>query len=89
MKPQSGPLGHQLSAIGYQPRRLSRREFLANSALLTLSAAVPGCKTSGGAGDAEPIIDIHQHLGYSGRSDEVLLAATITTAKARSAAAQA
>ncbi len=53
---------------------LSRREFLTASALLALAAAVPGCKTSEGGWGPEPIIDIHQHLGYSGRSDEALLA---------------
>jgi predicted TIM-barrel fold metal-dependent hydrolase len=36
---------------------------------------VGGCSTIGGSGDKpEPIIDIHQHVGYSGRPDEVLLA---------------
>jgi predicted TIM-barrel fold metal-dependent hydrolase len=74
MKPHSGPLGYRQSAIGYPRPRLSRREFLAGSALLALSATVPGCKTGEGGGGPEPIIDIHQHLGYSGRSDEVLLA---------------
>ena len=43
---------------------LSRREFLATSvtSLVALTA------------QAEPIIDIHQHLGYSGRADHDLLA---------------
>ena len=54
--------------------RLTRREFLAGSALLALAVAVPGCKTMEEGAGFEPIIDIHQHLGYSGRSDEVLLA---------------
>ncbi len=54
--------------------RLSRREFLAASALLALTSAVPGCKTGVAGWGPEPIIDIHQHLGYSGRSNEVLLA---------------
>ena len=52
---------------------LSRREFLAGSAILALACAAQGCRTLEAAG-AEPIIDIHQHLGYSGRSDEALLA---------------
>jgi predicted TIM-barrel fold metal-dependent hydrolase len=34
---------------------------------------VPGCKTGECGWGPGPIIDIHQHLGYSGRSDEVLL----------------
>lgn len=51
---------------------LTRREFLAASALLTLAAAT-GCRTPR-AGRAEPIIDIHQHTDYSGRTDAQLLA---------------
>jgi predicted TIM-barrel fold metal-dependent hydrolase len=39
-----------------------------------LAAAVPGCKTSGALSGREPIIDIHQHVNYSDRPDEVLLA---------------
>jgi predicted TIM-barrel fold metal-dependent hydrolase len=45
-----------------------RREFLTLSALGLVGLAAPAL------GAAEPIIDIHQHLGYSGRSDAVLLA---------------
>src|ERR1035437_6739033 len=56
-----------------QPSRLSRRDFLAASTLLALAAVVPGCKTAEEGPGHEPIIDIHQHVGYSGRSDEVLL----------------
>jgi predicted TIM-barrel fold metal-dependent hydrolase len=41
---------------------LSRREFLAIAAIAPL-----------GAQPAEPIIDIHQHTNYSGRSDEELI----------------
>jgi predicted TIM-barrel fold metal-dependent hydrolase len=47
---------------------LSRREFLAGSSLALASMAAPEIAA------AEPIIDIHQHLGYSGRPDDVLLA---------------
>jgi predicted TIM-barrel fold metal-dependent hydrolase len=43
--------------------QLSRREFLAGAGF-SLLAAQPG---------GEPIIDIHQHLGYSGRPDDVFL----------------
>jgi predicted TIM-barrel fold metal-dependent hydrolase len=57
-----------------RPSQLSRREFLSASALLALTALVPGCKTAEGGWGREPIIDIHQHLGYSGRVDDVLLA---------------
>jgi predicted TIM-barrel fold metal-dependent hydrolase len=49
-----------------------RREFLTASSLALLGIAARGL----GAGPveaAEPIVDIHQHLGYSGRPDDVLL----------------
>jgi predicted TIM-barrel fold metal-dependent hydrolase len=55
-----------------QNSSFSRREFLAASTLATLAAATAGCQTL--AAGPEPIIDIHQHVGYSGRSDEALLA---------------
>jgi predicted TIM-barrel fold metal-dependent hydrolase len=67
-------LGSRPSTLNPQPSRCSRREFLGASALLALTAFVPGCRTSEGGWGPEPIIDIHQHRGYSGRSDEVLLA---------------
>lgn len=54
-------------------RRLSRREFLARSALLALTTGVAGCQTSMAEANPEPIIDIHQHVGYSGRPNEALL----------------
>ena len=41
----------------------SRREFLAASSVALLGVVAQG----------DPIIDIHQHLGYSGRSDEAFL----------------
>lgn len=53
--------------------RFSRREFLAGSSLAVLGLAMQGCATGDAAAHAEPIIDIHQHVGYSGRPDEVLL----------------
>jgi predicted TIM-barrel fold metal-dependent hydrolase len=49
----------------------SRRQFIQTSALLVAGTAISGSETS--QSSAEPIIDIHQHLGYSGRSDDVLL----------------
>jgi len=55
-------------------RNLSRREFLTAFSVALLGAAVSGCSTFSGSGKrAEPIIDIHQHVGYSGRPDDVLL----------------
>jgi predicted TIM-barrel fold metal-dependent hydrolase len=46
-----------------QVSQLSRREFMAGAGLSLLGAQPR----------AEPIIDIHQHLGYSGRPDDVFL----------------
>jgi predicted TIM-barrel fold metal-dependent hydrolase len=51
----------------------ARREFLSASAWAALGVALGGIDTQTGQ-QAEPIIDIHQHLGYSGRTDDVLLA---------------
>ncbi len=51
---------------------LSRRDFIASSALLALGLA--GGESTGAVTPSEPIIDIHQHTHYSGRSDQQLLA---------------
>ncbi len=60
---------------GQEPQAgISRRQFLARSVLLGLGGVSAGCRHLSGGGVAEPIIDVHQHLGYSGRPDEVLLA---------------
>jgi predicted TIM-barrel fold metal-dependent hydrolase len=48
----------------------TRRDFLTTSAFAAIGAALPQVRPSVAA---EPIIDIHQHLGYSGRPDDVLL----------------
>jgi predicted TIM-barrel fold metal-dependent hydrolase len=47
----------------------TRRDFLTMSALAAIGAALPVSDVA----EAEPIIDIHQHLGYSGRPDDVFL----------------
>ena len=52
---------------------MDRRTFLNAAGLAALNAAVRGNQTPNAAPPAEPIIDIHQHLGYSGRPDAVLL----------------
>lgn len=52
---------------------MDRRTFLTAAGLAALNAAVRGDQTPNPAPPAEPIIDIHQHLGYSGRPDAVLL----------------
>ncbi len=52
---------------------MTRRQFLDAATACGVTAAVAaGCKTP--TSQAEPIIDIHQHLGYSGRPDDVFLA---------------
>jgi len=53
-------------------RMASRRTFLSASGLALAGAAFPGLARVARA-QGEPIIDIHQHVGYSGRPDEVLL----------------
>lgn len=55
----------------------NRREFLGATGLAVAGAALAGCTTTAPEATSEarpePIIDIHQHLGYSGRPDDVLL----------------
>lgn len=48
---------------------MKRREFLTRSSLALVGLGVQGDRAEA----AEPIIDIHQHLGYAGRADEALL----------------
>ena len=52
-----------------RPNGISRRDFIAGT------AAVLGMAVTDDSANAqtEPIIDIHQHLGYTGRPDDVLL----------------
>jgi predicted TIM-barrel fold metal-dependent hydrolase len=52
----------------------SRREFLTASSLALLGLTTQSDAAPDAAQPAEPIIDIHQHLGYTGRSDAALLA---------------
>jgi predicted TIM-barrel fold metal-dependent hydrolase len=52
---------------------MKRRDFLTGSALALLGAAARGYPAAAQP-SAEPIIDIHQHLGYSSRPHEALLA---------------
>ena len=49
-----------------QNTRVRRRTFLTRSALALLGASTRGYAAAQPA-SGEPIIDIHQHLGYSGR----------------------
>ncbi len=57
-----------------QAGSLSRREVLTASSLALLGMTIHGLAAPDSPAPAEPIIDIHQHVGYSGRSDDVLLA---------------
>jgi predicted TIM-barrel fold metal-dependent hydrolase len=50
------------------PSVMSRRDFMAGVTATALGLAATDTRALG-----EPIIDIHQHLGYSGRPDDVLL----------------
>lgn len=47
----------------------SRRDFLAAGSLMVAGAALGAAEA-----EPEPVIDIHQHTGYSGRTDAQLLA---------------
>jgi predicted TIM-barrel fold metal-dependent hydrolase len=59
---------------------MKRREFLTTSACALIGSspafaeAMAGKPAPAQATAGEPIIDIHQHLGYSGRPDDVLIA---------------
>ncbi|MBP9899914.1 MAG: amidohydrolase family protein [Verrucomicrobiota bacterium] len=52
-------------------RDFSRREFLATSGIGLAGIAFTGCTTP--PAPPAPIIDIHQHVNYSNRPDDVLL----------------
>ena len=52
---------------------LSRRDFLATTSLALVGAALQGCATADSHVHAEPIIDIHQHVGYLDRTDAATL----------------
>lgn len=62
---------------------MKRRDFLATSALALLGAAnrrlaaapeLASLQAAAGTSAREPVIGIHQHLGYSGRPDDALIA---------------
>ncbi|HEY2343304.1 MAG TPA: amidohydrolase family protein [Chthoniobacteraceae bacterium] len=48
-------------------RTMTRRHFLLSTTAVALATAASGA-------DAEPVIDIHQHTDYSGRTDDELIA---------------
>lgn len=53
---------------------MDRRQFLATTGGALLGVAAHGPRGATAAQPPEPIIDIHQHVGYSGRTDAALLA---------------
>jgi len=55
-----------------KPQPVSRRGFMAAACAAAFAGAGSALEPAGWA--AEPIIDIHQHTHYSGRSDEELIA---------------
>ncbi len=69
-----------MEPLHIESRQFSRRDFLTLSSLAAASA-LSGCATSHRVDDspgdyaaAEPIIDIHQHTNYAGRTDAELIA---------------
>jgi predicted TIM-barrel fold metal-dependent hydrolase len=64
---------HHTAALNGQSTCLSRREFL-GATTLCLAGALTGCHSPHESAVAEPIIDIHQHVGYMGRPNDALLA---------------
>lgn len=54
-------------------KSFSRREFVAVGATVLAGIAAGGCASTAPEPD-ERIIDIHQHVGYAGRPDNVLIA---------------
>jgi predicted TIM-barrel fold metal-dependent hydrolase len=65
---------HPLAMPGDPQSGLTRREFLTRAGAPVLVCVLSGCRTTETAGKPEPIIDIHQHVNYAGRSDEDLIA---------------
>jgi predicted TIM-barrel fold metal-dependent hydrolase len=63
MKAHEGAAGH-----------ISRRGFVITSSLAVLGLASQRDGRAQPPASAEPIIDIHQHVGYTGRADDALLA---------------
>lgn len=68
-----------MKQFGTQESRnaFTRREFLSTSATAAFASALGGCAIIGEGGMAqkmEPIIDIHQHTHYHGRTDADLIA---------------
>src|SRR5262249_51341057 len=67
--PQAG-VGTEAAMVA----RSTRREFLSASSAALVGLAVGGEGAGASQAPADPVIDIHQHLGYNDRPDDVLLA---------------
>lgn len=66
---------HTGSMICPLPRRgVSRREFLLASATAMAAPHLPAADSATPAAEPEPIIDIHQHTNYHGRTHQQMLA---------------
>jgi predicted TIM-barrel fold metal-dependent hydrolase len=52
----------------------SRRDFLSTAGLTLLGVTAQAYSTPQAPSAPDPIMDIHQHVGYTGRSDDVFLA---------------
>jgi predicted TIM-barrel fold metal-dependent hydrolase len=67
-----------MNQFGTQESRnaISRREFLGATTAAAIGSALSGCAIIGEGDRAkvEPVIDIHQHTNYSGRTDDELMA---------------
>ena len=59
--------------MSHQPKA-SRRTFLKNSAAAITGCAAVKIATAAATDSVEPVIDIHQHTNYAGRTDAQLLA---------------
>src|SRR5690242_20243484 len=66
-------------SIGTEPichkgKAVTRRQFLLSTSLaITGTGLLSGCEGLRNAAAAQTIIDIHQHVGYNGRPNDVLL----------------
>ena len=69
--PQNPPMSQSTPHRTTSERNYSRREFLVTTGLGIAGAALTGCATT--TAQPERIIDIHQHVNYSDRPDNVLL----------------
>lgn len=72
MKPEGAAAKVRVICRMTMPRQLSRRDFISTTAAVLLAAPVAGADPT--SVEPEPIIDIHQHTTYSGRTNAQLIA---------------